>query len=290
MDGPTDLPGSGNQGVRRNPSHAPLDARCFQTPPDTTHRSKNRWTPMMTECSLANSSNRSKVVLVLPFWSMHIVTQTGVTPCVSVTCPQNQSFLHQTLENEQVWLNPPFRHQNRFVQHYLEQKKLHPQTLSACIVIPDWQNAKRPEFHRMRIIAKYKKGDILFNRPCGNRCEPMAGIPWGVTVYCDPIQTPWDRLHQTRSESDNRLMFQYSGAVSRVLARMLVDTGASGLGYINEAFATKLVYMFPTDLPPPLLWHRLHWQTGHQRHLLVSFVALSRFRVSNRKWTSWSFR
>ena len=53
-------------------------------------------------------------------------------------CHLQNNFLERDLGGENVWMNPPFGDIQAFIDHYVAQNALHPQTISAGILIPDW--------------------------------------------------------------------------------------------------------------------------------------------------------
>ena len=61
-------------------------------------------------------------------------------------CSVEDSFLNKDLKGEFVWLNPPFKRANEFLEAYFTQKRTYPDQVGACIVLPSWrQFANIPE-------------------------------------------------------------------------------------------------------------------------------------------------
>jgi hypothetical protein len=80
-------------------------------------------------------------------------------------CSKEDSFLDRDLANETVWLNLPFAHMRLYFDHFLQQKRLHPE-LQGCILVPKWKSAlTHPVFSHMKLVTTYKKGHYLFDAP-----------------------------------------------------------------------------------------------------------------------------
>ena len=61
-------------------------------------------------------------------------------------CSVEDSFLEKDLKGEFVWLNPPFKRANEFLEAYFAQKRMYPDQVGACILLPCWrQFANIPE-------------------------------------------------------------------------------------------------------------------------------------------------
>ena len=61
-------------------------------------------------------------------------------------CSVEDSFLQRDLKGEFVWLNPPFKRANEFLEAYFTQKRAYPDHVGACILLPCWrQFANIPE-------------------------------------------------------------------------------------------------------------------------------------------------
>ena len=68
-------------------------------------------------------------------------------------CSVEDSFLNKDLKGEFVWLNPPFKHANEFLEAYFAQKRTYPDQVGACILLPCWrQFANIPELRQMTIL------------------------------------------------------------------------------------------------------------------------------------------
>ena len=68
-------------------------------------------------------------------------------------CSPQQSFLERSLAGEHVWINPPFSNIRAFIDHYLAEKRRHPQTTSGCLLVPDWRQAQHPALKDMQVMA-----------------------------------------------------------------------------------------------------------------------------------------
>ena len=61
-------------------------------------------------------------------------------------CSVEDSFLNRDLKGEFVWLNPPFKRANEFLEAYFAQQRAYPDHVGACILLPCWrQFANIPE-------------------------------------------------------------------------------------------------------------------------------------------------
>ena len=116
-------------------------------------------------------------------------------------CSPEDSFLSKDLQGEFVWLNPPFKRANEFLEAYFAQKREYPDQVGACILLPCWrQFADIPELRRMSLLKHYAPGTHLFSQPGQDLAKrhEMAGVPWGVNVYYDPPRrtTFYAQAHQ----------------------------------------------------------------------------------------------
>ena len=102
-------------------------------------------------------------------------------------CSKKNSFLHQHLQAENVWLNPTFSKAGQFIQHYLNCK-LVAHKLRVTLVVPVWQNAHwLPLLRNFRLVKSFPRGSQLFTRPAaepGQRIE-LGPTPLPVSVYRD---------------------------------------------------------------------------------------------------------
>ena len=64
----------------------------------------------------------------------------------------------KSLAGQQVWANPPFRHMEKFLLHYFEQKDADP-GIMGCFVVPVWKSASWwPLVERLEVLAHYPSG------------------------------------------------------------------------------------------------------------------------------------
>ena len=69
-------------------------------------------------------------------------------------CSTKDSFLSKSLQNEFVWLNPPFKNAKPFLDHYFAERQKTPETTGACILLPAWQCfTEHPELAKLWKIA-----------------------------------------------------------------------------------------------------------------------------------------
>ena len=139
------------------------------------------------------------------------------------------------LSNKHVWLNPPFRHANAFVQHYLALKAKSPASTSACILVPRWEDPAPLSgvLHGMQVLHSYPKGYPLFRNPSETRTLP--GIPWPVDVYYDPPYTP---LRAAKAQGDSRMMFCFRSGVHGSSAIVGMDSGATA-SFVDSRFVEQ---------------------------------------------------
>ena len=184
-------------------------------------------------------------------WFEHIQNRVGRTftldACANASgdnalcsryCSPENSFLTRDLNGEHVWLNPPFSNMRAFLDHYVAEKRRHPHTVSGCLLVPDWRQARHPALKGMQVVAQFEKGRPLFTAPCadGSR-RPLGGVPWGVKVYYDP---PVPSVYSALQSDENRLRMGLAGKVAGTPARCLIDTGASGEHYLSAAFCKRV--------------------------------------------------
>ena len=79
-------------------------------------------------------------------------------------------------------MNPPFSNIRAFIDHYVAQNALHPQTISAGILIPDWHQMRHLARQHMQVVVQFTKGWPLFLQPCQGTRRHRPGVPWGVKV------------------------------------------------------------------------------------------------------------
>ena len=54
-------------------------------------------------------------------------------------CSSEDTFLSKDLKGEFVWINPPFKRANEFLEAYFAQKREYPDQVGACILLPCWR-------------------------------------------------------------------------------------------------------------------------------------------------------
>lgn len=116
-------------------------------------------------------------------------------------------FRKANVSGESVWLNVPFRHAGQYLRHYLDCKKVAPETTCGVLVLPKWD--KKPWWkltQGMRVIREYPAGmEGLFSIPSGDRWVEQAS-KWPVVLLWDPPMNtgvkprPWDEESQTKEE------------------------------------------------------------------------------------------
>ena len=101
-------------------------------------------------------------------------------------CSTQDSFLSRSLQNEFVWLNPPFKNAKPFLDHYFAERQKTPDSTGACILLPTWRCfTEHPELAKLWKIVHYPKGSRLFSQPSidGHYRVKMPEIPWAVNIY-----------------------------------------------------------------------------------------------------------
>ena len=156
-------------------------------------------------------------------------------------CSTQDSFLNRSLQNEFVWLNPPFKNVKPFLDHYFSERQKTPDSTGACILLPAWRCfTEHPELAKLWKIVQYPKGSRLFSQPSvdGLSRVNMPGIPWAVNVYYHPLQ----QLKQAhvRGVSSDSPRLTFAGQVGHRPAKILFDTGATGTAYINLRCCRRL--------------------------------------------------
>ena len=138
-------------------------------------------------------------------------------------CSVEDSFLNRDLKGEFVWLNPPFKGANEFLEAYFAQKRAYPDHVGACILLPCWrQVANIPELRQMTVLKHFTPRTHLFSQPGqgqSNR-KDMAGVPWAVNVYYDPPRRP--TFHAQAHQGRQALVFK--AKVGEQCAQLLLDT------------------------------------------------------------------
>jgi hypothetical protein len=91
-----------------------------------------------------------------------------------------------SLEEEHVWLNPPFHMLHTLIQHYLNVKQKSPHSTSACVLVPDDDSYKhaswRPLLQGMKKLMVFQQGFPLYT----NKDKiPCKGVHCQMAVYYD---------------------------------------------------------------------------------------------------------
>ena len=97
-------------------------------------------------------------------------------------------FEHKPLMGQRVWANFPFRHLEKLLLHYFEQKESDP-SIMGCFVVPVWKKAPWwPLVERLQVLAQYPAGTELFTTPVGDGSRRSVGpTRWAVEVRYDPM-------------------------------------------------------------------------------------------------------
>ena len=163
-------------------------------------------------------------------------------------CSVEDSFLNRDLKGEFVWLNPPFRRAHEFLEAYFAQKRMYPDHVGACILLPCWrQFANIPELRQMTILKQFTPGTHLFSQPGegqSNR-KDMAGVPWAVNVYYDPPRH--STFHAQAHQGRQALVF--TAKVGEQRAQLLLDTGTTDRSFISAATCRRLGIPIRTPIP-----------------------------------------
>ena len=96
-------------------------------------------------------------------------------------CSVDDSFLNKDLKGEFVWLNPPFKCANEFLEAYFAQKQTYPDQVGACMLLPCWrQFANKPELQQMTVLKQFTPGTHLFSQLGQGQSnkKDMEGVPW----------------------------------------------------------------------------------------------------------------
>lgn len=157
---------------------------------------------------------------------------------INALCPKwlspNRSFLkeYDSLAGQALWINPPFRQINTFLQHYLHVKKLQPQTCGA-VLLPAWYNAAwRPLLRGFKCVKTFAVGSEIFMDPCNGKL--IKGIPWPVEIWVDLPHHPITLA--TSSDADKPPSMTFKGLVNGAKCDYLIDSGASECFYdLNRA-------------------------------------------------------
>ena len=163
-------------------------------------------------------------------------------------CSVEDSFLNKDLKGEFVWLNPPFKRANEFLEAYFTQKRAYPDQVGACILLPCWhQFANIPELRQMTVLKQFTPGTRLFSQPGQDQShrQDMAGVPWAVNVYYDPPRR--STFHAQAHQGHQALVFTVKVGEQR--AQLLLDTGTTDRSFINAATCRRLGIPIRTPMP-----------------------------------------
>lgn len=103
----------------------------------------------------------------------------------SVWCSAaRRNFLREDVGGKTVWLNPPFKFAQRFLEHYLRCKNKLPESTSACIVLPYKPKAEWwPLVAGMKVVRRWYAGTQLFTLPPTHDGKPRRRLrPCHFTV------------------------------------------------------------------------------------------------------------
>jgi hypothetical protein len=167
-------------------------------------------------------------------------------------CSATDSFLQADISNEHVWCNPPFIMLEDCLQHYRQQKQLHPNTVSGCFLMPTKAvNRLAPLLTGMVLLHTFSKGTTLFEGPRSDGTRAvLPPCPFSVSVYWDrPVSTdPSSGYPQTHSAAalthglDMLFTGRVAGSDAQVLitaANILIDSGATA-PFISPECADRL--------------------------------------------------
>ena len=163
-------------------------------------------------------------------------------------CSVEDLFLTRDLKGEFVWLNPPFKRANEFLEAYFAQKRAYPDQVGACILLPCWrQFANIPELRQMTVLKQFTPGTHLFSQPGQDQSHRrnMAGVPWAVNVYYDPPRR--STFHAQAHQGRQALVFTVKVGEQR--AQLLLDTGTTNRSFINAATCRRLGILIRTPMP-----------------------------------------
>ena len=172
----------------------------------------------------------------------------GDNALCSQYCSLEDSFLNKDLKGEFVWLNPPFKRTNEFLEAYFTQKRTYPDHVGACILLPCWrQFANIPELRQMIVFKQFTTEMHLFSQPGQGQSNKrdMAGVPWAVNVYYDPPRH--STFHAQAHESRQALVFK--AKVGQQRAQLLLDTGTTDRSFINATTCRRLETPIQTPMP-----------------------------------------
>ncbi len=153
----------------------------------------------------------------------------GSNRLVDSWCCPTQPFTQADCAGYHVWLAPPVRQLHSYIAHYLDCKRQHPATTSACILVPKWRKGKHAALLKgMRLLQEYPAGTPMCTAADGRQWQ----APWPFQVWYDApaILHAGYVIHDSEEvvlegTGGNPLMFDAS--ISGHNARVKVDTGAS---------------------------------------------------------------
>ena len=142
-------------------------------------------------------------------------------------CSPANSFLQvDSLADQHVWVNAPFRKVKKFVRHYLQVKAKTPDRTSACILVPRWTDPPwKGVLHGMQLLHSFPAGYPLFVTPGESR--PMPGTPWPVDIYYDPPYQAVKAAAACTADEDRHMIMCFRGSANSKEAVIALDTQAS---------------------------------------------------------------
>ena len=106
-------------------------------------------------------------------------------------CSSSDSFLDRDLAGERVYCNPPYSDILRFLRHFLQQRKAHPE-LFGLFILPGWTSTEWWPLvtHNFTIVREFPAGQYLFTAP-GRRGRVSFGpTRWPVVVAVSQTDIP----------------------------------------------------------------------------------------------------
>ena len=170
-------------------------------------------------------------------FTMEACTDNSGSNCVLgpgvARCSLDSSFLSADLKGHHIWLNPPFSAVTPFIDHYLEQKRLHPE-ISCVLVLPDLSvgNALVSEW---TLLHTFPRSSKVFAAPDKKgHFRPMRPCPFPVKVWYDPPVVSAPTLSPLSDLHSNCPTFVLPGKLNSTAAevgiatqRILLDSGAT---------------------------------------------------------------
>jgi hypothetical protein len=126
-----------------------------------------------------------------------------------------RSFLDEDVSGLRVYMNPPFRQAERFIDHYLDCKMRSPSTTSAILILPydpkaDWW----PKVAKMKEVRHWDAGTQLFTLP--------RNVMHGHRRVLRPCHFPVVALYDAPTEKTG-----YVSNIARKKTPIIFDSGAT---------------------------------------------------------------